>query len=276
MTHEEARKLLSGYATGSLTELERQLLFDAALADQELFDELAGEHAVKELIELPGAKRRLLEALGPEERQVVWWPWAAGLAAVLFGALLWVNRPAAAPVEVARVEPPITIAQGVPAPTPVAAVVPEAAPVAEEKAVAPLESTNVESAKAVLQDEVAAVPVTPEVQRPSPPALAQGFAARTSTPAAAGTLTYEVRDTGILRLTPSRDGVLQVTFDGRPLYPTRPVTAGDTVDISIPLEAQRLRIQFTTSADAPQAEAQNGPSSGTVQLPAVIEIPAQK
>ena len=276
MTREEARKLLSGYATGSLTELEQQLLFDAALEDQELFDELAGEHAVKELVELPGAKRRLLEALGPEERSVVWWPWAAGLAAVLIGALVWVNRPVAAPVEIALVEPPITIAPGVPAPTPASAPAPEAevreaAPAAEAKTVEPIES-----AKPVIRDEAAPVLGALEASPAAPSALAQGFAARASAPAGGGTRVYEVRDTGILRLMPSRDGVLDVTYDGRPLYPARPVAAGTTVDISVPLEAQRLRIQFALSANAPAAEAQSGPTSGTAQLPAVIEIPAQK
>lgn len=290
MTREEARKLLSGYATGSLTELERQLLFDAALEDQELFDELAAEHAVKELVELPGAKRRLLEALGPEERSFVWWPWATGLAAVVIGAVLWVNRPASAPEEVARVEPPITIAPGVPAPAP-APVVRDAAPVAEEKAVAPEEKAvapKVADGNAVIREETTPVPAALETRaqlqlpvlvpqpQPGPAAFTQGFAARTNAPTGGGTLTYEVRDTGILRLTPSRDGVLEVTFDGRALYPARPVTAGNTVDVSIPLEAQRLRIQFAISANAPQGEAQSGPSSGTVQLPTVIEIPAQK
>ena len=36
MTSEQARKLLGGYATNSLTEAERKALFDAALDDQEL------------------------------------------------------------------------------------------------------------------------------------------------------------------------------------------------------------------------------------------------
>lgn len=285
MTRDEARKLLSGYATGSLTELEQQLLFDAALEDQELFDELAGEQAVKELVELPGAKRRLLEALGPEEKAVVWWPWAVGLVATVLGVVVWVYRPDAAPVEVARVEAPIVAAPGVPAPAPAPApAAAEAVPSVEEKVVA-----QVESAKAVVRDEAAPVPAGLETRAqpqlpvlvaplPSaaPPALAQGFAARQSAAADTGTLVYEVRDTGILRMTPSTDGWLEVTFDGRPLYPARPVTSGSTIDVSVPLEAQRLRIKFAASAFAPDSEARTGASSGTVQLPSLIEIPAQK
>jgi len=41
---DEIRKLIGGYATGTLTAAEQKLLFDAALDDQELFDELAREH----------------------------------------------------------------------------------------------------------------------------------------------------------------------------------------------------------------------------------------
>ena len=65
MTPLEVRKLVGGYATGSLSDAERQLLFEAALEDQELFDELMGEHALKELLEEPGARARLLAALEP-------------------------------------------------------------------------------------------------------------------------------------------------------------------------------------------------------------------
>ncbi len=57
MTRDEIRKLIGGYATGSLTEAERKPLFEAALEDQELFDELAREQALKEMLDEPGAKR---------------------------------------------------------------------------------------------------------------------------------------------------------------------------------------------------------------------------
>ena len=41
MSPEEIKKLLGGYATGTLTAEEQQALFAAALEDQELFDALA-------------------------------------------------------------------------------------------------------------------------------------------------------------------------------------------------------------------------------------------
>ena len=72
MTPDDARKLLGGYATGSLTEAERTALFEAALEDQDLFDELAGEQVLKEVLDEPGARQRLIAALEP--------PTASGVA----------------------------------------------------------------------------------------------------------------------------------------------------------------------------------------------------
>jgi uncharacterized membrane protein YgcG len=80
VTRDEIQKLIGGYATGSLTDAERKLLFDAALDDQELFDQLAHEQTLKELLEEPGVKQRLVAALSPENpSRVLWknqWPWA--------------------------------------------------------------------------------------------------------------------------------------------------------------------------------------------------------
>ena len=109
MTPDEARKLLSGYATGSLTELERKLLFDAALEDQDLFDELAGEQGLKEVLDEPGARQRLLAALESGPHRAVWWmrpwPWAAATAtlAVVIGFVVFNRTP--------RPVPPQQIAQ---------------------------------------------------------------------------------------------------------------------------------------------------------------------
>ncbi len=86
MTRDEIQRLMSGYATGSLTESERKQLFEAALEDQHLFDQLAHEQALKELIDQPGARDRLIAALAPAEtsRAVGAWkkPLAWGLAAM--------------------------------------------------------------------------------------------------------------------------------------------------------------------------------------------------
>jgi len=67
MKRAEAMKLLGGYATGTLTEAERKLLFEAALGDQELFEALADEEALRELLSDPRVRRH--HARWPGE----WW-----------------------------------------------------------------------------------------------------------------------------------------------------------------------------------------------------------
>ena len=52
MNREEIQKLIGGYATGSLTDDERRLLFEAALDDQDLFDALIKRHDTRWLVEI--------------------------------------------------------------------------------------------------------------------------------------------------------------------------------------------------------------------------------
>jgi len=57
MSPEDIKKLLGGYATDTLTTEERQALFAAALEDQELFDALAREQSLRDLLRDPAAGR---------------------------------------------------------------------------------------------------------------------------------------------------------------------------------------------------------------------------
>jgi hypothetical protein len=68
----DIRDLLGRYAMGSLTAEEHKRLFDAALDDQELFDELAREDEVQQLITAPGVRDRLIHSLQPPRRRVHW------------------------------------------------------------------------------------------------------------------------------------------------------------------------------------------------------------
>jgi hypothetical protein len=112
-----ARKLLGGYATNSLTEAERKALFEAALDDQDLFDALQQEEALKELLADPISRNQIRQALVVPQvsRAAPWWsrgwPWvgAAGAvaAAVLIVAVIRSNPQPG--YQVARVAPPAPV-----------------------------------------------------------------------------------------------------------------------------------------------------------------------
>lgn len=98
MTNEEIQKLVSGYATNSLTDTERKALFEAALDDQELFDILQREQAVKDVLDDPVSRRQVREALETSTPVATpsWWvrwsTWGfatAAVAAVLTVAVIF-------------------------------------------------------------------------------------------------------------------------------------------------------------------------------------------
>ncbi len=103
-------KLLGGWAAGTLTEAERRALMEAALEDQALFDQLAGEQLLKETLEDPALRARIYAA-AQEHRGGLWeavwrrpWTWGVGMAAasvLIFSAVRWQQMAAyrAAPVQ---------------------------------------------------------------------------------------------------------------------------------------------------------------------------------
>src|SRR5580704_9634883 len=175
MTRDEIRGLIGGYATGSLSPAERKALFDAALDDQELFDELAGEQALKELLDEPGVKARLMTALAPRQKPSPlhapgWhlhraWVWAAAGAfatAVIVGIVL-LEKPGERQIAQVIAPPPVP-EQLVPAPAAATAAAPNVA-----KAVIPTPAASkLEVSSAVVAGEAKPVAPAPATQ-PAPP-----------------------------------------------------------------------------------------------------------
>ena len=138
MSAEDIKKLLGGYATGTLTADEQQALFAAALQDQELFDALAREQSLRDLLRDPAARAELLSALDtPASRPGGFWQWlrrpmVAGLAVAavaeiaLVGVAVWRGTRArnvrpAAPAIVAELKRPDAAPAPLTAPAPAAA-----------------------------------------------------------------------------------------------------------------------------------------------------------
>ncbi len=102
MSERNLEKLLGGFAADTLTPDEQQQLYSAALQDQELFNSLADEQGLKELLADPVVRRRLLQALektrSTTDRNPTSWldwfrrpsglAWAGGLAAAIFAVVL--------------------------------------------------------------------------------------------------------------------------------------------------------------------------------------------
>jgi hypothetical protein len=111
MNRDDIQKLLGGYATGTLTPEERQALFEAALTDQELFDALAREEALRGVLSDPAARAHLLAAIdnAPAPWYRLWWrPMVVVAAAVLavVGVAVWELAREPKPLTVAKVELP--------------------------------------------------------------------------------------------------------------------------------------------------------------------------
>lgn len=155
MNREDIQKLVGGYATGTLTPQEQQALFEAALHDQDLFDALAREQALRDLLRDPVAKARLLAEL---DRPPSRWRQLAE----------WLRRPAAvgAVMTVAAVIAFFVVRQNM-KPPPVVTVAEVHAPPASPEAAAPRPSAPAAEVKAPVRDELAlARPALREKERP--------------------------------------------------------------------------------------------------------------
>ncbi len=139
MTQDEIRKLLGGYAANTLTEDERKVLFEAALEDQDLFNALQNEDALRELIEDPAARAAMRRGL--EKRRAGFWSrrWIFGVlvpAAAAVVAIAVMYQPEGRVVPTGDSEPrlpaPAPQTETQPATPPVAAVAP---PVAKQQQV---------------------------------------------------------------------------------------------------------------------------------------------
>jgi Carboxypeptidase regulatory-like domain len=111
MSRDDIQKLLGGYATGTLTPEEQQALFEAALSDQELFDALAHEEALREVLSDPSARAQLLASMddAPAPWYQRWWRPAVVMASALLivaGIKFWEDGREPQETRVAKVELP--------------------------------------------------------------------------------------------------------------------------------------------------------------------------
>lgn len=278
MTRDEARKLLAAYATGSLTDAEGTALFEAALEDQELFDELAGEQVLKEILDEPGARQRLLAALEPPGHRAWLWGWAGAAAtlAIVVGVVVF-NRTPPPPQQIAQVtkspEPVATPATPIQTPPPPAPVARKVAPLPAPPPPAPPPKPPVEE-RAQRADKL-------EADASARGAAVGGFAGARAAAAAAPVaenlvakvaggfaFNYAVRADGFLQIVPLAPGFLSVTtsINGNDavVFPSGAVSAGMLLRIPIPSEATSLVIRFSGTEGIAGSPVRRNEASGTV------------
>jgi hypothetical protein len=266
VTRDHIRRLVGGYATGTLSDAERKLLFEAALDDQELFDELAREQALKELLDEPGAREGLIAALGqPKPKRFVWWPWAVAATAAA-GVL----------VAITLMRPPVRqeIAAVTPAPEPVIQTEPTQPKIAPPPPIPAERKARKPEVREATKSAVDAVggfsaPIAPEqapVARPAARAL--GFLAARPPRFA---FDYVIQPDRRVQITAASDGYLQVTAGAQVVFPVSGdgrVSSGSVTNLEAPNGAAEFSISFSAQpigATAPASRLQA--TSGTVEDP---------
>lgn len=222
MTSEQIRKLLGGYATNTLTEAERKSLFDAALDDQELFDALHQEQALKDLLADPISREQVRQALEKGGDTGApwwsrWWTWTGAAAAV-----------AATVMIVAITRPPAHM------PTPVAA--PQSK---SEAAGQPAEKLE----RAVKAEDA-------KVAEPAPPPAAKPARARLS-----AALRAERKDVATISQPPAN----AAAPSAQPVTSNQPPASREQVQVTD--AAQSAPVQVQTRASDTQALAQQAQST---------------
>jgi hypothetical protein len=304
---DDIRDLLGRYAAGSLTAEEQKRLFDAALDDQDLFDQLAREQDVKRLLEEPGARSRMIRALQRPRRRLPWVLVLAPVATVIAVLLVVLMRPVPKPQQVAvAVQPPARateIAKTEPEPAPVKARIapptdsPATPPVAEPRKDAENQVADRKQESAE-RDELkkAAPPSEPLVaaQQYAPGGPRQQAASggakqkvqQSRSPLASGAASalspsfgfhYSIETKGHLIIVPSADGYLSVKSNtGAVLFDPQQIAAGIAVDIPLPPAPTSVTIAF--SATSTQVGATPTPRTapeGTAQGATVVAITLQ-
>ena len=258
----DVRDLMGRYAAGELTEGEKRLLFEAALGDQELFEELAGEHELKQLLDQQGVKPSLIAALTPRPKPAIWsWRWvaatSAAAAAVLLGVLYF--RPPG-PRQMAEVKAPVAVSAQVPRLEPPPAS--EAAPVATAKARPGEPTAAIPAASPALPE------APPQLNSPTPPApQSLGAPAVTALRSIARTTVtdrfgfdYEVAEDRKIRVTTASSGFLSVNAaisgaSPQIIVANQPSQAGSTSELDIPARATLVTVVFSAQPVAQETQA---------------------
>ncbi len=186
---DEIEALLSAYAAGTLTPDEKKRLFEKSLGNQQLFDALADEEAMRAALAMPLVKESLIELLDETDRehreihllgaaqspaplatersQNMRLLWAAVAACLLFGIISVTLWPTKSVIQVSEVkQQPVLVAENKPAPEPLRTPVPAAqSPLPQLPAEKARRTSSTQPIQEKLADQPPAAPtVAPELK----------------------------------------------------------------------------------------------------------------
>lgn len=185
----EIEALLSAYAAGTLTPDEQKRLFEKSLNNQQLFDALADEEAMRAALATPLVKESLIDLLDETDRehreihllgaaqapaplatqrsQNMRLLWATVAACLLFGIISAALWPTKSVVQVSEVkQQPVLVAENKPAPEPLRTPVPTArSPLPQRPAEKARRTSSPQPIQEKLADQPPAAPaVAPELK----------------------------------------------------------------------------------------------------------------
>lgn len=280
MRREEIDRLLARLSSGELTSAEREALYNAALEDQALFEEIFAEQALAEALDddvvrdafmdAEKAHQREASAAKPETRRIPWWGWAvpaAVAASTVIGVILLrepardeqvAQRTAQQPIEAAQSQPPKAVAGSAPAPVVEQIAVPtETAKAAEapggkgeiarelaKKTEPVLAARRDESKSLDMKDQAAPMRANEAASAPAAPSAAP--------PPAAVTVVGGVQVAGRPAEAESRPAPAQVA-EFRAAAPSRQLEARETSDAAVREETVTQARAKTTAAERDEA-----------------------
>ena len=213
---------------------------------------------LKEVLDEPGARQRLIAALEPSRQRA--WLWVTAAATLAVAVIIGIVVSSRTPPP----EPPQQIAQVLKSPEPVAppvAVAPAPPPPAVQRNVAPAPPPP---AAPELQKTETENKLADQIQEAKPQAaggIRQFAAARVASSFA---FNYTVGADGFLVIVPASRGFLSVTASDAVIFPSGAVNAAAPVRIAIPSGATSLVIAFTGTQGVTGAPVRRDGPSGTV------------
>lgn len=267
---DEIRRLLGGYASGSLTEEEREQLYQAALEDPAVFEAMADEQPLRDLLDDPSHRAELLAAVQERPFSMTsalrdWFerPKSKVIAALGVVALVAIGvkqvsemREASRPREVAQVLRPVpstvpnetprelpATPQQQPAPAPRREAAPvekrKAAPSAAQSAPAPQAETGEPAAR--FEAPAPALAAAPPPPPPQPKAEKAAI-----TPVLSYALVHEAGGKARLTINTQQEGTVLAKQGAEVLYGGA-ISPGVPVVIQRDISAEPIEVEFAAS-----------------------------